>query len=522
MSQAGIRVVYGLLGDGNLAVVDDLANRFGVRFIPVNREDIAVSAADAHVRLTGDVAVASVTHGPGLTNTLTALHEAARAGTPMLLLTGDTDPEDLAHNQRIDQPATVGPTGAGYVRVASASTITADFSRAVRQAALQRRPVVLDLPAPFLSQQVEYEWHPPGIHEAPSLSPDPDSLDRALGVIASSSRPIILAGRGCVEADARDEAESLAGVLNAPVATTLGARGLFRGHPFALGVMGTVGSTLSAEIVAEADCLVALGAGLNRYTTAYGSLLQGKSVVQVDADRAALGRWCDVDAGIVGDARIVAGQMTEMLSRLDEVPPGLVSEDLRGRLAAYDPSAEFEDRSDDDRIDSRTLMIWLDRVMPADRVVVCDVGGFMETPLRYLEVVDPRAQVLPARFGAVGLGMGAAIGAGVADPRRPTLLVTGDGGWMMGGINGLDSAVREGLDLVVLVLNDGGYGIERRALEARGSPSEIASMPWPDPNEVAVALGGESLVVRSRADLEQAREAIENRARPLVLDARVF
>jgi thiamine pyrophosphate-dependent acetolactate synthase large subunit-like protein len=167
-------------------------------------------------------------------------------------------------------------------------------------------------------------------------------------------------------------------------------------------------------------------------------------------------------------------------------------------------------------------MIWLDRVMPADRVVVCDVGGFMETPLRYLEVADPRAQVLPARFGAVGLGMGAAIGAGVADPRRPTLLVTGDGGWMMGGINGLDTAVREGLDLVVLVLNDGGYGIERRALEARGSPSEIASMPWPDPNEVAVALGGESLVVRSRADLEHAREAIENRARPLVLDARVF
>jgi thiamine pyrophosphate-dependent acetolactate synthase large subunit-like protein len=270
----------------------------------------------------------------------------------MLLLTGDTDPEDLAHNQRIDQPATVGPTGAGYVRVASASTITADFSRAVRQAALQRRPVVLDVPAPFLSQQVEYEWQPPGIHEAPSLSPDPDLLDRALGVIASSSRPIILAGRGCVEADARDEVESLAGVLNAPVATTLGARGLFRGHPFALGVMGTVGSTLSAEIVAEADCLVALGAGLNRYTTAYGSLLQGKSVVQVDADRAALGRWCDVDAGIVGDARIVAGQMTEMLSRLDEVPPGLVSEDLRRRLAAYDPSAEFRgsERRQSDRL----------------------------------------------------------------------------------------------------------------------------------------------------------------------------
>lgn len=521
LADSGMQVVFGLLGDGNLALVDEVVNRHGLSYIPVNREDSAVAAADAYARVSGMLGVATVTHGPGLTNAVTALHEAARAGTPLLVLCGDTDPRDLAHNQDIDQRSTVVPTGAGFVQLRSAGTVTADLARAVRMARLERRPVVFNLPADLQIEETSYEK--PSIQEPPSGAPgpDPDALDEALGIIATAKRPVVLAGRGAIRADARGQLLRLAEILRAPVATTLKAMGLFAGEEFNLGVCGSVSSPLAAEIVSQADCLIAFGASLNRYTTSYGSLLEDKTVVQVDVDPGAIGRWYPIDSGVVGDAATVADLMADALSSFGNRPPGLASDHLARRLASYDPAQEFEDLSTSEHIDPRTLMIWLNRTAPEDRIFVCDVGGFMEIPLRYVEVADARAHVLPAAFGSVGLAMGAAVGAGIADPQRPVLVVMGDGGWMMGGVNCFDTAVRRGIDMIAVVLNDGGYGIERRALEARGSETSMASMDWPDPSGVARALGGDGITIECLDDLDPARRSIEQRTRPLLLDARI-
>ena len=145
----------------------------------------------------------------------------------------------------------------------------------------------------------------------------------------------------------------------------------------------------------------------------------------------------------------------------------------------------------------------------------------MEIPLRDLGVADPRADVLPAACGSVGLAMGAAVGAGIADPQRPVLVVMGDGGWMMGGVNCFDTAVRRGIDMIAVVLNDGGYGIERRALEAAGSEISMASMDWPDPSGVARALGGDAITIDCLDGLDLALPSIEERTRPLLIDARI-
>lgn len=521
LSELSVEVVFGLLGDGNLAVVDELVTRNGVRFLPVNREDLAVSAADAFSRVSGRLGVASVTHGPGLTNAITALHEAARARSPLIVLCGDTDPVDLAHNQNIDHAATIAPTGAEFVALRSAETLSDDLTRACTIAEQEMRPVVFNLPVDM--QEVPVHYSTPRIAPRPpvEIDPDPIALDRSLGLIASARRPLILAGRGAIRADARHHLLGLAQLLHSPVATTLKAKSLFAEEKFNLGVCGTVGSSLSAEVADRADCLIAFGASLNRYTTSYGSLLQGKHVVQVDLSSGAIGRWYPVDAGVVGDAGRVACLMADALRAHGESPPGLSSPELAQQLADFDPTSEFEDESTSESIDPRTLMVWLNRIAPRDRIVVSDVGGFMEIPLRFLDVTHPRAHVLPAAFGSVGLAMGAALGAGVADDTKPVLAVMGDGGWMMGGINGFDAAVREGIDIITVVLNDSGYGIERRALAARGSDSSLASMPWPEPSGVARALGGEVATVKCLDDLEDAGRRIAQRTGPLLLDARI-
>ena len=521
MGRVGVGTVFGLLGDGNIDVIDALVSNESATYVPVNREDIAVSAADGFSRVSGGVGVAAITHGPGLTNAVTAIHEAARSRTPLLVLCGDTDPSDRAHNQAIDQRATVAPTGAEFVSVESAGRVAHDFTHAYALAVGDRRPVVLNLPTQVLVEEViPQEVAAPTPHRsAPQI--DEAALDVALGVLATALRPVVVAGRGVVDAGAHNQVLGLANAIGAPVATTLKARGLFRGESLDLGVCGTVSSLASAEVLGEADCLVVFGAGLNRYTTSYGSLLDGKTVIQVDSDPQAFGRWYPVDVGVIGDVGTTASLMHEALAESGHSPRPWGSRDVADRLAAQSSLDEFVDVSTDSAVDPRALMIWLNETVPPDRIVVCDVGGFMEVPLRHLDVIDPRAHVLPAAFGSVGLSMAAAIGAGIASPNRPTLAVMGDGGWMMGGINALDTAVSLGLDLVVCVLNDGGYGIEHRALVAKGSDPSVASMQWPPPHSVARTLGAESISVKSKSDLTGAELLVNERRGPVLIDATI-
>lgn len=518
----GLRRVFGLLGDGNLALIDGLVRNHGVAYVAANREDGAVMMADGYARVTGEVGFASVTHGPGLTNAVTPLHEAARARTPLVLLCGDSPATHPPHNQDIDQRATVLPTGAAFRQLRGPSTTGQDVAIAIRQARVERRPVVLNLPAELQAQDAEHaEIVPYTATIAHALAPDADALDRALGIVASSQRPLVLAGRGAVDASARAAILRLAEQLRAPVATTLKARGWFAGESYDLGVCGTVAFTPALETIADADCIIAFGASLNRYTTSTGALLDGRRVIQVDTDPEAIGRWYPVDAGVLGDAGLVATAMADSLAELGGTPPGLRSPQLLERLARHTPQDEFEDRSDDTRIDPSTLMTWLDRTLPADRALTVDCGGYMAPPLRYLGTASPHDHVLPATFGAVGLGVGAAIGAAFARPERPVLSIIGDGGFMLGGIIEFDTAVRHRLDVIVVVLDNGGYGIEYRNLETIGGDPTLADMNWPDAAGVARSLGGEGITIRCRADLPAAAAAIAARRGPLVIRAMI-
>lgn len=520
LAREGPGVVFGLLGDGNLFVLADLVEHHGWRYVSANREDGSVAMADAYARTTDGLGVAALTHGPGLTNAVTPLHEAVKARTPMVVLLGDTPTGERQHNQDIDQRATVQATGAGFIQLRGPGHAAEDIARAVRAARAERRPIILNMPTDvqlLASDEPDMRWPAP-VRQL--ISPDEDALDAALGVIANANRPVIVAGRGAVTSGARDALLELAEVLVAPVATTLKARGFFAGHPFDLGVCGTVSHGVAVETILRSDCLVAFGAGLNRYTLSMGAFAEGRSIVQVDLDLQALGRHRPITAMVQGDAAITAQRMTDRLRSVDHRPAGLRSDALAARLAAHRPEDDFTDRSGDDIMDPRAACVWLDRNAPEDRSLVVDVGGFMGIPLQYIGVLDPFADVLPANLGSVGLSMAAAVGAGVGRPDHPVVVVTGDGGFMMGGTTEFDTAVRERIDLIVMVLNDGSYGIEFRNLRDAGRDPSLSLMRWAEPARVAEAMGGTGVIVRRPEDLVAAAAAIEERDRPLVIDVR--
>ena len=514
---AGQELVFGLLGDGNMqycALYQDL----GGRFFGAIHEGSAVSMADGWARETDRVAVVSVTHGPAVTNTITALTEAVRAGTPILLLTGDT-PERRDFVQHIDLPTAASLAGATYRKVLRPEHAGDDIARALRHVAVTRTPMVLDVPQPLLNQDTDY--HPSRFARALPAVPAAaaEDLDTALGIMATARRPVVLAGAGAVRSGARDELVALAEALGAPLATTLLAKDYFAGVPGHLGVCGTVSHDTAVDVLSSADCLVVFGASLNQYTAAHGDLVRGKAIVQCDADPTALGRHFPVDAGVVGDARTTAAAMRAMLKDADVVPTSFNTSGLQRRLAERDPRADFTTTAAEGFVDMRTAVLELDRLLPESRSVVTDVGRFMGAPWKYLHVAGGGRFHHTVNFGSIGLGLATAIGAAVADRAGLTVAVAGDGGVAMSYME-LATAAREQLPLVVVVLDDGCYGAEYTKLVEAGLDPAYSLLQSPDLAGVARSLGCHAVTVTSEDGLSEAAKLVAEGSLPLVIDVR--
>ncbi|MHA1127664.1 MAG: thiamine pyrophosphate-binding protein, partial [Alphaproteobacteria bacterium] len=197
-SDHGVDTMFGLMGDANLFMVDSFVRDCGGRFVPVAHEGSAVLMALAYAHVAGKVGVATVTHGPGLSNCVTALTEGARGHIPMVLFAGDTPAANPRHLQSIDQRELVKATGAGFEQVRMPDTVGMDVARAFYRAQVERRPIVLNMPVDFMWEEVSHMAQVLNVFTAPGGVAQGDILDQAIGMIASARRPLILAGGGAV------------------------------------------------------------------------------------------------------------------------------------------------------------------------------------------------------------------------------------------------------------------------------------------------------------------------------------
>ncbi|HJQ42176.1 MAG TPA: thiamine pyrophosphate-binding protein, partial [Jatrophihabitantaceae bacterium] len=515
LADAGITTVFGVIGDANLYMMDSFERVAGGTYISTSNEAGAVLAANGYARTSRGLGVATVTHGPALTNTVTALHESVKEATPIVVIAGDTAVADRENLQNISQRDVVLASGAGFEQVRTPQSFAEDLATAIRRAHLEKRPIVLNVPIEFQWLDVEYQPAPVRVIDRQVQEPDPAALDAAVGIIASARRPIVIAGRGATSPAARAALLALAERIGAPVATTLRGKDLFRGERFNLGIFGTLSHEVGLNTINSSDVVIAFGAGLNQWTTAEGSLLDKKQVVQVDVERAAINRWAMSDAAIVGDAAKVAETIVSWLDEAEVPATGFASNELAEQLVAQE-AAEHKDRSANGTVDIRTALRRIDAVFPADRTLVNDGGRFVFTSFTDVHVPEPHAYVHTVNFGSIGLGMGNAVGAYFGNPDRPVLLVTGDGGFMLGGLAEFNTAVRHGVDLVVIVLNDGAYGAEHIQFKRKDMDPAISTFKWPDFGPVATALGGDGYTVRTLDELDAALEA-ERRSESRVL-----
>lgn len=513
----GVTTMFGLMGDANLFMVDHYVRGGGGQFVPVAFEGSAVLMAAAHARVAQTVAVATVTHGPALTNCVTALVEAARARVPMVLLAGDTPVMAPQNLQNIDQSAVVAVTGAGFLQMRSADTASYDVAHAFHRARVERRPIVLNMPADFMWQEVTHEACVFPVFGAPAFVPEGDDLDNAVGMIASARRPIILAGVGAL--DARDKLIALAERMEALLATTLKAKDLFRGHPANIGIFGTLSTPGAYEAIAKADCIVAFGTSLHHFTTDQGKLLKGKRVVQVNADATAAAKNFRPDAVLVADSGLTADNIAWWLDEAEVAPSGFARE-LDMDAVTRHPVAR-SGKTAEGCVNFVEALERLDAALPENRILTTDGGRFMTEVWCRISAPDARSFIATTNFGSIGLGLQVAIGAGLAAPARPIVLFTGDGGFMMGGVNEFNTAVRLGLDLIVIVANDSAYGAEHIQFMDRNMDPGLTQFDWPSFAHVATALGGHGVTVQSETDLADAIAAINTRTKPLLIELKL-
>ncbi|MGI5373155.1 thiamine pyrophosphate-binding protein [Streptomyces sp. CA-251387] len=517
---AGVGQVFGVVGSGNFHVTNAMVAA-GARFVAARHEGGAATMADAYARTSGTVAVVSVHQGPGLTNAMTGIAEAAKSRTPLVVLAAEvTEPRS---NFYVDQEALARAVGAGTVRVTSAQSAVEEACGAVRLAVQERRTVLLNLPLSVQALDV-----PDGAlaHAAPppgraAVEPDADGVSALVDLLGRSRRPVFVAGRGARGPGSREALEALAERYGALPATSAVAHGLFHGNPWSLGISGGFASALASELIQGADLIVGWGCALNMWTMRHGGLIGADAtVVQVDDEPSALGAHRPVHLGVLGDVRLTARRVAEAGG---EPRQGYrrpeIGEALMARVRLRD--VPYEDTGTRDRIDPRTLSIALDDILPAERVVGVDSGNFMGYPSAYLSVPDEKGFCFTQAFQSIGLGLATTIGAALAQPDRLPVAALGDGGALMSAVE-LDTVRRLGLPMVVVVYDDEAYGAEVHHFGPAGHPLDTVRFPPTDIAAVGRGYGFEAVTVRTPADLKAVEDWVAGpRSAPLLIDAKV-
>lgn len=519
LADRGVEVAFGLTGNSNLSLAMAMTQH-GTRFITARHESAAVSMADGWARRSRRTGVCTVTRGPGLTNAVTGLVEAHRSRTPLLFIGGNVPASAIHHNQMLDHEAVLTSLGIATERIRTPATAVTDLARAFDRCSIEQRPVgVFIRPELLRESTTESPVVPPPKAAAPVLEPPPDAVTRLRDALATSAKPVIVAGRGAAAAgDPRPYVE-LADRVGALLATTAPVKGFFRDSPRNIGICGGFASRGAKSLLRQADLVVAFGASLNEWTMGHGQLFPEARVVLVDTDPSNLGRLYPLELGVHADATRTAGVLHAALTDTP-LPGGFDRSQATVADGQRSLASEFDDQSDEHGVDPRSLMIRLDALLPPDRLLVTDSGHFMGFPMSYLSVPDERSVIFPQAYQAMGVGLGNAIGAAVASPGRVVAVVVGDGGLMMMP-GDLETAVRLQLPMLVVVINDAAFGAEYHHLAIAGvaAPDAIVfgDVAFAD---VARSLGARAVTVRAVEDLAAISSWIASPSGPLLVDVK--
>ncbi|MDP6352686.1 MAG: thiamine pyrophosphate-binding protein [Alphaproteobacteria bacterium] len=501
LHRGGVGAAFGVISIHNMPMLDSIGRGNAIRFVPARGEAGAGSMADAYARVTGGLGALITSTGPGAANAAGALVEARFAGSPVLHLTGQSPRAHVDRGRGTvhdapDQLAMLGAVSKAAYRVRAPEAALGVLTRAAAEALTPPTgPVSVEIPIDVQRATIARpgELDSFTLTVPPPVKPDAAMLDALADRVAGARRPLLWLGSGARHAGA--EAERLA-ALGFGVVTSLAGRGvLAEDHPMTLG--GFNNTPLVEKFYESVDLMVVAGSRLRGHETRELHLELPARRCQIDIDPAANGRTYDCDFFLCGDSALALAGLAERLAGRLHPEPGFAGEiaDLkaatvaayRETLGAYDSFAER-----------------LRKVMPRDALWVRDITLNHTTwGNRLFPVYGPRDSVY-AIGAAIGMGMPHGIGAAIGAGGRKVVAMCGDGGFFL-NFSELWTAAQENVDLVLLVMNDGGYGVIKQIQDVfHDGRHYYADFRNPDLEASAAMAGIPHTRVSSAAELDPA------------------
>jgi acetolactate synthase I/II/III large subunit len=534
LEQQGVDVVFGLPGGAILPAYDPLRSS-SLRHVLVRHEQGAGHAAEGYAWATGRTGVCIATSGPGATNLVTALADAYMDSVPLVAITGQVPSAMIGSDafQEADITGITLPITKHNELVTRAERLPAAIAEAFHIASTGRPgPVLVDVPKDVLQATMTWgagTWPPalelPG-YRLPA-GPDTAAVREAARLLRQARRPVLYVGGGVIKADAHAELLALAELAQAPVTTTLMARGAFPDpHPLALGMPGMHGCYTAVAALQEADLLVALGARFDdRVTGRLADFAPQAKVVHADIDPAEIGKNRAPDVPIVGDVRATLAALAESLAAViaEDGPPDTAAwlrgiGDWKRRFPlryTQEPGGPLKPQHVVERLSALT---------GGEAVVVAGVGQHQMHASQHFSFTRPRSWINSGGLGTMGFAVPAAMGAQVGRPGELVVAIDGDGCFQMTAQE-LATCAIEHLPIKVLIFNNGFLGMVRQwqelFYEERYSEVELGTA-IPDYVKLAEAYGCLGLRCERADDVDAVLEkALASSDVPTVVDFRV-
>lgn len=492
--QAGVDAVYGIVSIHNMPIYDAIHREGSIRIVTARGESGAVNMADAHARATGKLGVVITSTGSGAGNAAGSLVEAWNAGTPLLHITGEADSHYIGTDQRYiheakDQTQMMSGAGKNAYLLKRPKQITPFMRKAIQEAmAVPAGPVTISIPTDFQAQIIPSNQ----LIEAEKLQNQAMKIDLPAEIIkkiATAERPVIWAGKGVIASGASKALQTLVDKIQPAVITSEAGKGSIpESHPLCIGNFAATPQV--EQLLEKSDLLISIGVRFRGDETFDWTLPVPENHINIDLDPNAFNRNFDTAYTLAGDANAILNEINSALINVEFNPSPAYAEevksarqsvraDLRSQIGPYRKVADI-----------------MTEQLSDDTILVTDVTIPGYTWGNKLFNINKPGNYLHMTGGGIGQGLPMAIGAKIAKPEKPVVLIVGDGGFMVNA-GEMITAAQEGTPIIILLFDDGGYGILRYYQEAAYGRRAAVDLTNPDFVAMARSMGFESEKVNS-------------------------
>ena len=509
LEKEGVKEVFGLPGGANLPMYDELS-KSNIRHILVRHEQSAAHMADGFGRVSRKPGVCFATSGPGATNLLTGIATAQADSAPMVAVTGQVPVKMIGKDafQESDIIGMANPAVKYSYQPRTPEEIPEIVKKGFYIAETGRPgPVLLDIPKDVQQNEGKFtfpdEVRISGYH--PWTDPDIPSIEKAIQLLLTSEKPIILAGGGVIISSAFAELQSIAEMLMIPVVTTFKGKGAFpENHPLSLGPIGMHGHAEANKLMTEADCVLAIGTRFSdRSVGTFEEFERNLKIIHMDVDPAEIGKNQTTSVAVVGDVQASLRIMVKML-----IKKAMKKSDDNPWLMHVNEVKDYWRENlklHPGEMGAAKILRKLREVLPKQSIVTTEVGQHQMWASLFYDVIQPGTFFSSTGLGTMGWGFPAAIGAKAARPDVPVVDIAGDGSFNMTE-NSLATSVLEDLPVIVFLINNFSLGMvaqwQRTFYEKRMIGIDLKNCP--DYVKLAESYGAQGIRAQSMDELEKA------------------